>query len=116
LIINHQLGDMAHHKEIFDTPSLTKKVFANMKRVGIVQADAQSIPITTEPSTFKPQKKHKPKRKHTQEYEVPPIESPAEQNLPLPSNDLLPSGEESKTQGIDGLVYQFIQQSLRIGE
>nr|GEY43296.1 hypothetical protein [Tanacetum cinerariifolium] len=33
LIINHQLGDMAHHKDIFDTPSLTKKVFANMKRV-----------------------------------------------------------------------------------
>nr|GFB37211.1 hypothetical protein [Tanacetum cinerariifolium] len=34
LIINHQLGDMAHHKEIFDTPLLIKKVFANMKRVG----------------------------------------------------------------------------------
>nr|GEU32263.1 hypothetical protein [Tanacetum cinerariifolium] len=34
LLINHQLGDMAHHKEIFETPSLTKKVFANMKRVG----------------------------------------------------------------------------------
>nr|GEY55232.1 hypothetical protein [Tanacetum cinerariifolium] len=33
LIINHQLGDMAYHKEIFDTPSFTKKVFANMKRV-----------------------------------------------------------------------------------
>nr|GEY90264.1 hypothetical protein [Tanacetum cinerariifolium] len=26
------LGDMTHHKDIFDTPSLTKKVFANMKR------------------------------------------------------------------------------------
>nr|GEW29677.1 putative ribonuclease H-like domain-containing protein [Tanacetum cinerariifolium] len=34
LIINHQLVDMDYHKEIFDTPSLTKKVFANMKRVG----------------------------------------------------------------------------------
>nr|GEU71661.1 hypothetical protein [Tanacetum cinerariifolium] len=34
LIINQQLGDMAHHKEIFNTPSLIKKVFANMKRVG----------------------------------------------------------------------------------
>nr|GEV47660.1 hypothetical protein [Tanacetum cinerariifolium] len=34
LVINHQLGDMAHHKEIFDNPSLTKKVFDNMKRVG----------------------------------------------------------------------------------
>nr|GEU51121.1 hypothetical protein [Tanacetum cinerariifolium] len=80
LIINHQLGDMTHHKEIFDTPSLTKKVFADMKRVGtrfsrevallfdnmlvqapekvgILQADAQPIPIPTEPSTTKPQKK-----------------------------------------------------------
>nr|GEZ68877.1 putative ribonuclease H-like domain-containing protein [Tanacetum cinerariifolium] len=35
LIINHQLGDMTHHKDIFDTLSLTKKVFANMKRVGV---------------------------------------------------------------------------------
>nr|GEY73226.1 hypothetical protein [Tanacetum cinerariifolium] len=101
------------HKEIFDTPSLTKKVFANIKRVGtrfsrevtllfdnmliqapkevgILQADAQSMPITTEPSTSKPQKKHKPKGKHTQESKVPPTESPVEQNLPLPSNDLLP--------------------------
>nr|GEU94142.1 hypothetical protein [Tanacetum cinerariifolium] len=33
LNINHQLGDMTHHKDIFSTPSLTKKVFANMKRV-----------------------------------------------------------------------------------
>nr|GEY52372.1 hypothetical protein [Tanacetum cinerariifolium] len=104
--------------KIFNTPSLTKMVFANMKRVGtgfsrevtslfdnmlveapeevcIVQADTQSIPITTEPSTSKPQKKHKPKRKHAQESEVPPTESPAKQNLPSPSNDSLPSGEDS---------------------
>nr|GEX94352.1 hypothetical protein [Tanacetum cinerariifolium] len=32
LIINHQLGDMTHHQDIFDTSSLTKKVFANMKK------------------------------------------------------------------------------------
>nr|GFA52164.1 hypothetical protein [Tanacetum cinerariifolium] len=118
LILNHQLGDMAHHKEIFNTPSLTKKMFANMKRVGtifsrevtplfdnmlvqapkevgILQANAQLIPITTEPSTSKSQKKHKPNRKHTQESDVPPTESPAKQNLPSPSNDPLPSGEDS---------------------
>nr|GEV15137.1 hypothetical protein [Tanacetum cinerariifolium] len=92
LIINHQLGDITHYKDIFDTPSLTKKVFANMKsvctgffgevtplfdnmlvqapkEVGILQADAQPIPIPTEPSTSKPQKKHKPKRKHIKELE-----------------------------------------------
>nr|GEV10467.1 hypothetical protein [Tanacetum cinerariifolium] len=27
-------GDMSHHQDIYDNPSLTKKVFANMKRVG----------------------------------------------------------------------------------
>nr|GEU57427.1 uncharacterized mitochondrial protein AtMg00810-like [Tanacetum cinerariifolium] len=118
LLINHQLGDMAHHKEIFDTPLLTKKVFSNMKmvgtrffrevtplfnnmlvqaleEVGILQANAQSIPITTEPSTYKSQNKHKPKRKHTQESNVPLTKYPTAQNLPSPSNDPLPSGEDS---------------------
>nr|GEV12662.1 ribonuclease H-like domain-containing protein [Tanacetum cinerariifolium] len=28
------LGDMSHHKDIYDNPSLIKKVFANIKRVG----------------------------------------------------------------------------------
>nr|GEV83564.1 putative ribonuclease H-like domain-containing protein [Tanacetum cinerariifolium] len=27
-------GDMSHHQDIYDNPSLTKKVFANIKRVG----------------------------------------------------------------------------------
>nr|GEX48445.1 hypothetical protein [Tanacetum cinerariifolium] len=97
LIINHKLGDLMHHKAIFATPSLTKTVFANMKRVGILQVDAQPIPIPTEPSTSKPQKKHKPKRKHTKEPEVPPTESQAKHTvpLPLPSHDPQPSGEDS---------------------
>nr|GEZ90646.1 putative ribonuclease H-like domain-containing protein [Tanacetum cinerariifolium] len=34
VFVNHQLGDMSYHKGIFVSPSLTKKVFANMKRVG----------------------------------------------------------------------------------
>nr|GEU77397.1 putative ribonuclease H-like domain-containing protein [Tanacetum cinerariifolium] len=60
-------------------------------------ADAQPIPIPTEPSTSKPQKKHKPKREHTKEPEVPPTVSQDEHNipLPLPSHDPLPSGEDS---------------------
>nr|GEW70351.1 uncharacterized mitochondrial protein AtMg00810-like [Tanacetum cinerariifolium] len=32
--VDHQLGDMSHHQDIYDNPLLTKKVFANMKRVG----------------------------------------------------------------------------------
>nr|GEX60024.1 hypothetical protein [Tanacetum cinerariifolium] len=77
LIINHQLGVMTHHKDIFSIPLLTKKVFANIKRVGTrfsgeittlfdnmlvqapkkvgsLQADAQPIPMPTKPSTSKP--------------------------------------------------------------
>nr|GEY22269.1 hypothetical protein [Tanacetum cinerariifolium] len=34
VFVNHQLGDMSHHKKILVTPSLTNKVFANMKREG----------------------------------------------------------------------------------
>nr|GEU51631.1 hypothetical protein [Tanacetum cinerariifolium] len=77
-------------------------LFTNMlvqapKEVGILQADVQSIPIPTEPSYSKPQKKHKPKRKHTKEANVPPIEPQAEHTVPLPSpsHDTLPSGEDS---------------------
>nr|GEZ03873.1 hypothetical protein [Tanacetum cinerariifolium] len=75
-------------------------LFANMlvqarEEVGIFQADAHPIPIPTEPSTSKHQKRHKPKRKHTQEPKVPPTKSPAEHALPSPSYDPLPSGEDS---------------------
>nr|GEW53716.1 hypothetical protein [Tanacetum cinerariifolium] len=68
----------------------------SLEEVGILQAEAQPIPIPTEPSTFKPQKKHKPKRKHTKEPEVSPTESQVEHNVPLPSpsHDPLPSGED----------------------
>nr|GEX07125.1 NAC domain-containing protein [Tanacetum cinerariifolium] len=86
-----KLGDMTHHKDIFATPSLTKKVFANMKRVGI----GFSGEVTSLFANML--KKHKPKRKHAKELEVPPTGSQAEQNilLPLPSHDPLPSGRDS---------------------
>ncbi|GKC49579.1 hypothetical protein Tco_1072324 [Tanacetum coccineum] len=34
VFINQQLGDISHHNKIFVNPFHTKKVFANMKRVG----------------------------------------------------------------------------------
>nr|GEW38568.1 hypothetical protein [Tanacetum cinerariifolium] len=77
------------------TPLFDNMLVQALEEVGILQADAQSIPIPTEPSTSKPQKKHKPKRKHTKEPKVPPSKSPVEHNLPLPSHDPLPSGEDS---------------------
>nr|GEZ92064.1 retrotransposon protein, putative, unclassified [Tanacetum cinerariifolium] len=82
LIVDHQLGDMSHHQDIYDNPSLTKKVFANIKRVGtgfsevitplfgnmLVQAAEEvgqaldDVSIPTEPSTSKLHKKHKYKK------------------------------------------------------
>nr|GEW73428.1 hypothetical protein [Tanacetum cinerariifolium] len=80
--VDHQLGDMSHHQDIYDNPSLTKKVFANMKRDGtgfsrvitslfenmLVPAAEEvgqaqyDVYIPTEPSTSKPHKKHKSKK------------------------------------------------------
>nr|GFB88098.1 hypothetical protein [Tanacetum cinerariifolium] len=77
------------------TPLFDNMLVKAPEEVGILHVDAQSIPIPTEPSTSKPQNKHKPKRKHTKEPEVPPTESLADHNLSLPSHDLLPSGEDS---------------------
>nr|GEU44580.1 putative ribonuclease H-like domain-containing protein [Tanacetum cinerariifolium] len=75
LIINHQLGDMTYHKDIFATPSLTKKVFANMKRVGTgFSGEVTSLFDNMLVQARKEVAKH---------------------NVPLPSHDLLPSGEDS---------------------
>nr|GEU77496.1 hypothetical protein [Tanacetum cinerariifolium] len=117
VFVNHQLGDMSHHKGIFVNPSLTKKVFANMKRVGtgfskevtplfgtmMVQAleetgdlptDVQDAPIPDEPSSSQPQRKHKPRRKKRMETEVSPTKTNTKEHVPTPSNDPVPSGED----------------------
>nr|GEW24840.1 hypothetical protein [Tanacetum cinerariifolium] len=118
LLIDHQLGDMSHHKDIYDNPSLIKKVFANMKRVGtgfsgvvtlmfdnmlvlvakevgLIKDNIQSISIPTEPSTSKPHNKHKPKKQQTQAPKVSSPKPSPEHKLPSPSNDPLPSGKDS---------------------
>nr|GEY42675.1 hypothetical protein [Tanacetum cinerariifolium] len=92
--------DLKTHAKGFYPPVFTSSASFGNHEVGILQDDAQSIPITTEPSTSKSQKKHKPTRKHTQESEVPPIESLAKQNLPSPSNDPLPSERIEKLEGM----------------
>ncbi|GJX42734.1 hypothetical protein Tco_0257724 [Tanacetum coccineum] len=94
-IFDALLGDMSHHKKTYVNPSHTKKIFANMKREGkdfsrrvtplfatmMVQAnqeegvnskiptDYQWTPITTQPSTSKPQKKQS-RRKQRKDIEV----------------------------------------------
>nr|GEV81843.1 uncharacterized mitochondrial protein AtMg00810-like [Tanacetum cinerariifolium] len=96
LVIDHQLGHMSHHKDIYANPSLTKKVFANMKRVGagfsgIVTAlfDTMLVPAAEEKNKSK---KHKP-----QAPKVPSPEPSPEHMLPLPFNDLLPGSHDSMT-------------------
>ncbi|GJU70688.1 hypothetical protein Tco_1262093 [Tanacetum coccineum] len=121
-IFDAMLGDMSHHKKIFVNPSHTKKFFANMKREGkdfsgritplfdtmMVQAseevgedsdhptDSNQIPIVDQPSTSSPpKKKQKSKRKQRKEAEVAHDETEHEESVPTPSNDPLPSGEDS---------------------
>nr|GEW07555.1 hypothetical protein [Tanacetum cinerariifolium] len=84
------------------TPLFLNMLVQDPEEVAILQADAQSTPIPTEPSSSKPQKKHKLKRKHTREHEVPPIKPQAEHIVPLhsPSHDPLPSDLEETTKTI----------------
>nr|GEW65453.1 hypothetical protein [Tanacetum cinerariifolium] len=118
LLIDHQLGNISYHKDIYDNPSLTKKVFANMKRVGtgfsrvvtvlfdnmlvpvanevgLIQDDVQSKSIPTEPSTSKPHKKHKPNKQQPQAAKVPSYKPSPKHRLPSPTNDPLPGGKDS---------------------
>nr|GEY28544.1 ribonuclease H-like domain-containing protein [Tanacetum cinerariifolium] len=95
-----KLGDMSHHKDIYDNPSLTKKVFANMKRVStgfsrVVTSLFDNMLVPTEPYTLKPYKKHKPKKQQTQAPKVPSPEPLPEHMLPSLSNDPLPGGKDS---------------------
>nr|GEW20271.1 ribonuclease H-like domain, reverse transcriptase, RNA-dependent DNA polymerase [Tanacetum cinerariifolium] len=100
-------GDMSHHQDIYDNPSITKKVSANMKRVGtgfsevitplfesMLVQDAEEVgeaqddvSIPTAPSTSKPYKKHKSKK---QKLIAPKVPSPAPSSqhiIPSPTND-----------------------------
>ncbi|GKE24897.1 hypothetical protein Tco_1436409, partial [Tanacetum coccineum] len=120
--INQQLGDMSHHKKVYVNPSHTKKIFTNMKRAGkdfsrritplfdtmMVQAseevgedsnhptESNQIPIVDKPSTSsQPKKKQKSKRRQRKEAEVAYDKTEHEESIPTPSNDPLPSGEDS---------------------
>nr|GEV11122.1 hypothetical protein [Tanacetum cinerariifolium] len=99
LLVDHQLGDMSHHQDIYDNPSLTKKVFANMKRVdtgfsGVITPLFESILVQVveevgeaqDDVSSKPHKKHKSKK---QQPKAPKVLTPApspEHHIPSPSN------------------------------
>ncbi|GJY01475.1 putative ribonuclease H-like domain-containing protein [Tanacetum coccineum] len=121
-IFDDMLGDMSHHKKIYVNPSHTKKFFANIKRAGnnfsrritplfdtmMVQAsdevgkdsdhltDSNQIPIVDQPSTSsQPKQKQKSKRKQGKEAKVTHDETEHEESILTPSNDPLPSDEDS---------------------
>nr|GEW21742.1 hypothetical protein [Tanacetum cinerariifolium] len=129
-------GDISHHQDIYDNPSLTKKVFANMKRVGtgffgvitplfesmLVQAaeelgEAQDVvSVPTEPSTSKPYKKHKFKKQQPKSSKVPsPTPSP-EHQLPSPSNDPLPTAKDNRIQKLEDKVDQLEEEKMTLKE
>nr|GEW80147.1 hypothetical protein [Tanacetum cinerariifolium] len=114
LLVDHQLGDTSHHQDIYDNPSVTKKVFANMKRVGtcfsrvitplfkglLVQAAEEvgkaqdDVSIPTASSTSKPHKNHKSKK---QQPIVPKFPSPApspQYTILSPTNDPIPVADK----------------------
>ncbi|GJS36107.1 hypothetical protein Tco_0534489 [Tanacetum coccineum] len=120
--LDNQVEGMTKHKGIYVTPSHTKKVFANMKREGkgfsgkvtplfqtmMVQApedmgedsaapnDSHSIPIITQPSSSKPQKKkfRWKQRKDIGPTEPIPDEDTNKEPISTPSCDPLQSGED----------------------
>ncbi|GJV83284.1 hypothetical protein Tco_1523182 [Tanacetum coccineum] len=109
---------MSKHKGVYVTPSHTKKVFANMKRpckgfsrrvtllfsIMMVQAtedmgvdsatptDSHSIPIITQPSSSKPQKKKSRRKQRKDNAPTEPVTDEA--HVSTTSYDLPPSGKD----------------------
>ncbi|GJT48336.1 hypothetical protein Tco_0974493 [Tanacetum coccineum] len=85
VFLDKQVGDMSTHDEIFVTPSHTKKVFGNMKRVGKGFSGAVTPLFPT--MMFQAQ----------EEMGEEPIadEVTNEENVPTHSNDPLLNGEDS---------------------
>nr|GEU89955.1 hypothetical protein [Tanacetum cinerariifolium] len=81
---------------------------ANM---GDTPVQTHQTPIVDQPSTFRPQKKQKPKRTQRKEAEVSHDESGDEDHVPTPSNDLLPSGEDRYTLNELMVFYTSLQEA-----
>nr|GEU54005.1 ribonuclease H-like domain, reverse transcriptase, RNA-dependent DNA polymerase [Tanacetum cinerariifolium] len=75
VFLDKQVKGMVRHKEMYIISSHTKKIFANMRRIGAGFSG--------------------PRRKQRKEIEVSHDESEDEDHVPTPSSDPLPSGEDS---------------------
>ncbi|GJX67551.1 putative ribonuclease H-like domain-containing protein [Tanacetum coccineum] len=119
VFLSKQVKGMTKHKEVYVIPFHTKKVFANMKRPGngfsrrvtplfptmMIQAledmgedlaapsDSHSIPIISQPSSSKPQKKKSRRKQRKESGPTEPVTDEA--HVSTPSYDLPQSGEDS---------------------
>nr|GEW01392.1 ribonuclease H-like domain-containing protein [Tanacetum cinerariifolium] len=137
LMVDHQLGDMSHYQDIYDNPSLTKKVFANMKIVGTgffgvitllfenmlvptteeVGQAQDDVSILTEPSTSKPHKKHKSKKQQPKAPMVPSPESSPEHTIPSPFNDPIPDADkDNKIEKLKDKVHKLEEENRILKE
>ncbi|GKA62148.1 hypothetical protein Tco_0761667 [Tanacetum coccineum] len=102
VFLDKQLEGMSNHKRIYVTPSHTKKIFRNIKRVGkgfsgrvtplfptmvahnqeemgegsVMPTDPHHTPTIIQPSTSQPQKTQKPRRSKRKDTEVPQPSGP----------------------------------------
>ncbi|GJU49115.1 hypothetical protein Tco_1218670 [Tanacetum coccineum] len=101
VFINQQLGDMSHHKKTFVNPFHTKKIFANMKREG-KDFSGKVTPLFDSMLV-----------QATEEVETAHAETEEEEHFNTPSNDPLPSGEDSmQLNELMALCTQLQQQVL----
>ncbi|GJR60473.1 putative ribonuclease H-like domain-containing protein [Tanacetum coccineum] len=79
VFLDKKLEGMPSHKRIYVTPSHTKKIFGNMRRVGkgFSGKETHLFP-TMVPSTSKPQKKQKIKKSKRKDTEIPQSSGPTD--------------------------------------
>ncbi|GJU63118.1 hypothetical protein Tco_1244953 [Tanacetum coccineum] len=104
VLLEKQMEGMSNHKRIYVTPSHTKKIFGNMRRVGkgfsrretpffptmmvqaqeeigehsIMPTDPHHTPTIIQPSTSQPQKKQRSRRTNRKDTEIPQSSNPTD--------------------------------------
>ncbi|GJT43164.1 hypothetical protein Tco_0951879 [Tanacetum coccineum] len=104
VFLEQQVGEMSSHKRIYVTPSHTKKIFRNIRRVGksfsgretplfltmVVQAQAEMVegsanpsdphhtPTIIQPSTLQPERKQRPMKPKRKDTKLPQSSGPTD--------------------------------------
>ncbi|GJX01652.1 hypothetical protein Tco_0185565 [Tanacetum coccineum] len=104
VLLEKQMEGMSNHKRIYVTPSHTKKIFGNMRRVGkgfsrretpffptmmvqaqeeigehsIMPTDPHHTPTIIQPSTSQPQKKQRSRRTNRKDTKIPQSSNPTD--------------------------------------